>query len=338
MTDYAITILEGSLGASVAITLDVLDTASMVCQSLQQPPIKFRVLGSRPSIKLSNGLSVEVEELKPDPERIQTPLIVPGLGLCMENTAGGSDSDIKRYDPALISERLDRNDARHLADILAQHHFAGGTVAASCSGVLILARAGLLVDRQVTTHWRLYDYLREQCPSCHVDVARMVIADESVITAGAAMAQMDLMLHLIRCHQGQQVADLTMRYLLLDGRHTQSRYMVFSHLNSSDDLVYRLENMVEEAMPDIPSLRQLATELWVSEKTLSRRVHKASGMSPQALIQNVRLRRALSLLETTRLSIQEVANQVGYSDTSALRKLTLKHLKLTPGQLRKRRH
>lgn len=164
----------------------------------------------------------------------------------------------------------------------------------------------------------------------------MVVRDGPVVTAGAALAQMDLMLLLIADVYGRDVADLVGRYLLLDGRPTQSCYMALSHLRSVDDTVSRLERLIEASLPEVPSLAVLADRLHVTEKTLARRVQRATGQTPGAVVQAVRLRQARHLLETTRLPVAEVASRVGYADATALRRLTLKTLRLAPGQLRGR--
>jgi transcriptional regulator GlxA family with amidase domain len=87
-------------------------------------------------------------------------------------------------------------------------------------------------------------------------------------------------------------------------------------------------------LPEVPSLRSIAERLAVSEKTLARRVRQATGKSSQDLLQSIRWRHAKRLLETTRLSLEEVAAQVGYADATALRKLTRKIVGTSPGRLR----
>jgi transcriptional regulator GlxA family with amidase domain len=284
------------------------------------------VVGSGAQTAMSSGLSVATTLLSSRLRLGDSVLIVPGVAI-VANPG-------ERYDPAALGERMTQQDAQTLSRLAASHHEKGGTVAAGCSGAFVLGNAGLLDGRGATTHWRLAGYLQQQYPACRVDVNRMLIAQDRVITAGAALAQMDLMMHLIREARGPEVADLTMRYLLLDDRTSQAGYMIWSQLNEQDPTVKALEALVEQNLPIVPSLRELAGMLHVSDKTLARRVRSATGKTSQDLVQAVRLRRARHLLETTRLSLDEVATQVGYADASALRKLTLKTMNTTPGRLR----
>lgn len=340
MADFTIAALDWSLASSVAVTLDALGAANRLAASLGQRQHRWRVIGSGPMVPLSGGLAVPAEPLTADLDLATSILVIPGLGLdhpVLREPDEAEPQAGRRYDWARVARRLELPDAVALAELARRHGAAGHTVAASCSGVLVLGAAGLLDGRTATTHWRLNAVLQQRHPACKVDVAQMVVRDGNVVTAGAALAQMDLMLALIGDVYGQAVADLVMRYLLLDGRPSQSCYMAWSHLQSTDDTVKRLESLVEQSLPEVPPLAALADTLHVTEKTLARRVQRATGQTPGALVQSVRLRHARHLLETTRLPVAEVASRVGYADATALRKLTLKTLRLAPGQLRGRR-
>ncbi|WP_300450409.1 helix-turn-helix domain-containing protein [Accumulibacter sp.] len=340
--EFTVAVLDWALASSVAVTLDALRSANRLAEALGRRRLAWRVLGSRASVPLSNGLLLPAEPLLAETELGRTTLIIPGLGLDHPSLdaageASAASDAARRFDGNLVGRRIELPDAQLLAAKAQALAASGELVSASCSGVLVLAAAGLLAGRRATTHWRLNAYLQRRYPACKVDTTQMVLRDGNILTAGAALAQMDLMLVLIGEHYGLEVADLVMRYLLLDGRPSQSRYMAWSHLQSTDDTVRRLEMLIEKSLPEVPSLSALADSLHVSEKTLARRVRRATGQTPLAVIQSVRLRHAQHLLEATRLPISEVASRVGYADATALRKLTLKNLRLAPGQLRGRR-
>ncbi|GAA5165026.1 GlxA family transcriptional regulator [Viridibacterium curvum] len=328
--DFTIAVLDGALASSVAITLDALTAASRLSAIRGGRALRWRVLGTGTQAALSSGLSVPTTPLSPRLRLDGSVLLIPGIAIVARPG--------ERYDPASLGERLDAPDAQLLATLAARHHDNGGLVAAGCSAAFILGNAGLLSGRSATTHWRLAGYLQQRQPDCRVDINRMLVVQDRVITAGAALAQMDLMLYLIRHALGAEVADLTMRYLLLDDRDSQAGYMIWSQLNQQDPTVQALEALVEKSLPMVPTLSTLAEALHVSEKTLTRRVRSATGQTAQDLVQAVRLRRARHLLESTRLSLDEIAVQVGYADATALRRLTLKTLNTTPGRLRSGRH
>jgi transcriptional regulator GlxA family with amidase domain len=200
--------------------------------------------------------------------------------------------------------------------------------------VFLLQAAGLLLKRRVTTTWWLAATLRRLEPGCTVDAGRMVCADGPVSTAGAAFAQTDLMLHLLRVQFGVALADAVGRVLLIDGRHAQASFVLPTMLANGNALVARVVERVESALPTPPSVATLARELAMSERTLSRHVHEATGQSTMALVQSVRLNRARMLIESSRLSVEDVAAEVGYADATALRRLMRKMAGSTPSRYR----
>jgi transcriptional regulator GlxA family with amidase domain len=327
--DFTVAVLEGALSSSVAITLDALTAASRLSNIRGGPSLHWRIIGSSTDTLLSSGMRIATTPISSRMRLGSSILLVPGIAI----TAKPGE----RYDPVELMERMQQEDAQTLARLATHHHQRGGTVAAGCSAAFLLAHAGLLKDRSATTHWRLAGYLQQQFPDCQVDSNRIVIENDRIITAGAALAQMDLMLCLVRKTLGVQVAELTMKYLLLDERTSQAGYMVWSHLGQRDSTVKNMEELIERSLPHVPPLSQVAKELHISEKTLARRVHHATGKSSQDLVQGVRLRRARHLLASTRLSLEEIAIQVGYADATALRKLTRKIMGTTPGRLRAQR-
>ncbi len=332
MAEFTVAALDWALASSVAVTLDALAAANRAALAVGVPVRTWRVVGASSAVPLSNGLSVCADALPETGGFPASIVIVPGLGLDHPSLQGAAGD---RFDWARVAQRVEQDDARCLATCLRAHGAGGGQVAASCSGVLVLGEAGLLDGRVATTHWRLAPLLGQRYPACRTDAARMVVRDGPLLTAGGALAQMDLMLHLIAEVFGREVAELVTRYLLIDDRPSQACYMALAHLQSRDETVAGLERLVAASLPSVPSVADLAARLHVTEKTLARRVRRATGQTPGAVIQAVRLRQARHLLETTRLPVAEVAGRVGYADATALRRLTLKTLHLAPGQLRR---
>lgn len=320
MNDFTVLVLEGAFAASVAATVGILSPARKLAARLGVPVPSWR-LASVPggTLPLQDGMSVSTGRLA-DRTCIDASMwIVPGLGL---------DS------PKAIQQRLGRDDAKAAVDAVRQHAQAGGAVAASCSGVFVLQAAGLLAGKRATTAWWLAPELQRLAPDCRVDADRMVCADGRVVTAGAAFAQTDLMLHLLRALSGKALADAVSRALLIDGRQAQAPFIVPEAFASGDDLIGRLAARVESALPDLPTVGALAREFCMSERTLARHMKRATGKGPMALLQIVRQRRARALLESSRMTIEQVASAVGYQDATALRRLMLRVAGASPSRFR----
>ncbi|HSW07476.1 GlxA family transcriptional regulator [Aquabacterium sp.] len=320
MTDFSILVLPGAYASSVASTLDVLQAASVLAPRLKLARPSWRVLSAADtSVPLSSGLRVDAGVLPKRHRADASTWIVPGLGLDQGQA---------------IAARFASADAQRAIQAVAAHAAAGGRVAASCSAVFLLQAAGLLAGRRVTTSWWLAAELRRLEPRCVVDADRMVCADGPVSTAGAAFAQTDLMLHLLRDRFGVTLADAVGRVLLIDGRQAQAHFVVPAMLSNGNALIARLVARIEAALPQPPSVQALADEFAMSSRTLSRHVREATGRSTMALVQSVRLNRARMLIESSRMSIERVAQQVGYGDATALRRLMRKVAGANPSRYR----
>jgi transcriptional regulator GlxA family with amidase domain len=340
MDDFVIVVPEGALGAVIGCTLDTLGVADRVARSLGWPHISWSVVGRKNSTLLSNGMLVKTKPLSRAELSECAVMIFPGLGLDHSELGldleGGID---ERYEEQVVMQRMAMTDSRLFARLAADHYDRGGMIAASCSGVLIFAMAGLLDGRAATTHWRLTTFFKRHFPRTRLDTNRMVTDDKGIVSAGAAMAQMDLMLYLISQRIRPDVADLTMRYLLIDDRATQARYRVWDSLrNDAMHTVSSFRALIEGSLPQIVTVKEAARVLNVTERTLARRVFKATGGSPLDLIQALRMDVAQRLLSITDLPLDEVAQRVGYANASSLRKLTIKMAHLPPASLRLRLH
>jgi len=320
MPDFTILALPGAYASSVAVTLDILDAAARLAPRARSPRPTWRIVSpDGPGVALSSGLRLDAERMPIRARDDASTWIVPGLGT--EN-------------PAAIAQRLARDDAMRAISVLRRHAGRGGRVAASCSAVFLLQAAGLLGGRRATTSWWLAPELRRLEPACAVDADRMVCEDGPVTTAGAALAQGDLMMHLLRSRFGVTLADAVGRVLLIDGRQAQAPFALPAMMANGSELVRRLTQRIEAALPDPPSVAQLAGELAMSSRTLARHVRAATGRGPLALVQGVRLNRARHLIETSRLTIAQVAERVGYEDATALRRLMRKSAGAAPSRFR----
>lgn len=321
MRDFQILVAEDAFASSVAITRDILATAAALAPRVDAPTPSWGLYSlDGGAVRLQGGFSVETSRLPKARDATGSVLVLPGLGFANRKE---------------LLQRLKREDAALIARRIAAHVDAGGEVAASCSAVFLLQAAGLLVGRRATTFWLLAPVLAHLEPGCVVDSDRMVIADGCITTAGASFAHSDLMLHLLRQKFGAKLCDPVSRMLLLDGREAQSSFVIPEMLASGDALVARLAARVEASLPNPPSVSQLAREFCVSERTLSRHVRVATGKSTSGLVQSVKLRRARTLLENSRMSIDQVASAVGYQDATALRRLMRKVAGANPSRFRK---
>ncbi|WP_338845084.1 helix-turn-helix domain-containing protein [Massilia sp. W12] len=320
MYDFTLILLEGQLASNVALVRDMLYTAGEAAPMLGLAAPRWRICSLQGGIlSLQGGFAVQTQALPQDPAPHEL-WIVPGLAL---------------RDRKQVMRRQQDPDFCTLAARLRQHGAAGGKLAVGCSAVFLLQQAGMLDGRSVTTTWWLAPLLQKMAPACRVDADRILCEDGPLLTSGAAFALIDLMLHLLRAYGGNELAQMVSRLLLLDARSArQAAFIVPEMMSGGDTLIANLSKEIETALPDVPGVSQLAQKFCMSERTLARRVRKATGKSTIALIQSIRLRRARALLENSRMSVEQVAAAVGYQDATALRKMMRKVSGAKPSQAR----
>jgi transcriptional regulator GlxA family with amidase domain len=321
MFDFTVVVLQGAYATSVALTRDLLAAATALAPRAGVTAPRWRLASlNGGDIPLSGGLRIDTIRLPRRTGKDPSLWILPGLGL---NT------------PEAVTARLVEADVAALLPRLARHVNAGGRIAASCSAVFLLYAAGLLTGRRVTTTWWLAPHLQQLASLCTVDADRMICADGPLVTAGAAFAQSDLMLHLLRERCGARLSALVARMALLDARQAQAPFIVPEIMASGSALVARISSKVEAALPNPPSIAELAREFCMSERTLSRHVRRATGKSTVSLLQGIRLQRARVLLENSRMTVERVAEAVGYQGATALRRLIKKVNGFNPSHFRR---
>lgn len=289
---------------SVAVTLQALDAANRLAETALGLPPPFRVeVGSTDGgpIACEPGSfvvpTVRLSGLRPNL------VVLPGIGAATE---------------AAVLEMLSSPAVADLCRWLRRH--SGRTIAASCTGVFVLGKAGLLDDLSATTTWWLSASLASLFPRVRVDRDAMVVDEGGRCTAGASLAQLDLMLHLVAREAGPALAGLVARYLVVDERPSQARYIVPSYLAQSSVEVTAAERWIRRHLSRPFGIPELARSIGLSPRTLARRIVEATGSGPLAFVRRIRVDAARHLLTTTRLSVEVIAARVGYEDPASLRR------------------
>lgn len=216
----------------------------------------------------------------------------------------------------------------------------GAVVSSTCSGALLLAEAGLLDNHEATSHWNEADRFRTHFPDVALDLTRELIvsgADDRIVTSGAAAAWHDLALYLITRYAGPEAAQTVAKYFMLQW-HTngQTPYLRFdADLSHGDGAVLRAQARIEEDLCEPELLAELPEAAGLAPRTFTRRFRQATGLSPSAYLQRARVQEAKSLLERTRMPIEEICWAIGYDDPASFRRLFKRITDVTPGHYRK---
>lgn len=316
MHQVTILVLETALASSVAITIDVLEMANRICLAEDRPaPFAIRLVGS--GAHLFRPFLILPESVHQSP----SVMIVPAQGFSKD---------------ASIRDRLEQPDVEEAGRMVRAAFDDGAHLASSCTGTLLLAREGLLNERSATTAWWLAPTFADLFPRVQLNTSELIVTDGRVTTAGAAMAQMDLMVGLIGRYAGTSVAEACARRMLLDERRSQTPYMAIGLVAASNSSVSNAAAWAKSRLDQPISVADLAAVVGQSPRTFARRVVAATGLPPVQFLQRLRVERAIELLESTTMPFEEISYRVGYSDSSTLRWLIRRGFGMSPRDLRAR--
>lgn len=315
-----ILVLDGVFDLGLAALTDTLSTANQLAGCLEQAPapVEVTLVGMRRRVRTAQGLTVPVVSVhraaKPDV------VLVPALGAKM---------------PATLAARLAHADVADAAVALQQWSRSGAVSGAACTGTFLLAESALLNGQRATTSWWLAPMFRQRYPSVMLDESRMLVNSARFITAGAALAHLDLALSVVRS-RSPALAALAARYLLIEARGSQAEFVIADHLAHADPVVECFEGWARQRLAQGFSLDAAAIAVGVSKRTLARRLHSVLGKTPLSYFQDLRVERAVQLLRTGSESIDQIAEQIGYSDGVTLRLLLRRKLGRGVRELRAR--
>lgn len=299
--------LDGVFDTGLTALLDVFATANEL--SGGKASLRVRVVGVRRRVRTDLGLVVPVlavgDRQRPDL------MVAPALGT---------------KTPQALGAALQRRDVLDAVELLRDRSSHGVRMAAACTGTFVLAASGALDGRRATTTWWLAPFFRQLHPQVQLDESRMLVAAGEVVTAGAALAHLDLALWILRQHS-PSMAGLVARYLVVDERRpTQAAYVIPDHLAHTDPLIERFERWARAHLAQGFSLTEAARAVNASERTLARHLSRVLGKTPLSYFQDLRIQHAVHRLQTGTASVEAIAAEVGYANGVTLRTLLRRKL------------
>jgi transcriptional regulator GlxA family with amidase domain len=226
-----------------------------------------------------------------------------------------------------------------LARWLARHHTHVARVVSICTGAFVLGAAGLLDGRRATTHHRWAAELQRRHPEAHVLDDGIYQRDGRIWTSAGITAGIDLTLALVEDDHGRPLSMAVAKQLLLFLRRSGHQAQFSRALSSQEHEPAALRGLaafVLEHLDEPLSVERLARQRAMSPRSLARHCREGLGVSPAALVRQLRTERAKQLLEETDLSLEAIAARTGMGDVSTLWRSFTRQLGVTPGEYRDR--
>lgn len=236
----------------------------------------------------------------------------------------------------VVPEQMQKMTA--FADWMLGLHREGTTLCSVCAGAFVLAETGLLSARPATTHWAFAETLADRFPAVQVNADRMLIDDGDIITAGGILAWTDLGLTLVERLLGPSVMVNTARFLLIDppGRAQRPYGQFVPKLGHGDAAILAVQHWMQATGARDISVAVLADRAGLEERTFLRRFKQATGLRPTEYAQQICVAKAREALELTRTSVDQIAWDAGYGDSSAFRRIFQRVTGVAPAEYRRR--
>jgi AraC family transcriptional activator FtrA len=231
---------------------------------------------------------------------------------------------------------LDQPPSPEIKSALCQAADRGARIVSICSGVFLLAHAGLLDGRSATTHWHHTDQLARLFPNIRVAPDVLYVDEGNVMTSAGSAAGIDLLLHLVRKDYGPRVANMFARRMVVPPHRDggQSQFVVQPIAVRANDRIARVADWMAVNLAQAITIETLAGRAALSVRTFTRRFRAATGATPIEWLIRLRVRHAQDLLETTDAPIVHIADVAGFGAPETLRHHFRKVVGISPSAWR----
>ena len=214
---------------------------------------------------------------------------------------------------------------------------SGATIAAVGTGCCFLAEAGLLDGKAATTHWHYFGRFARDYPLVRLKRQYFITQAGKLYCAGSVNALADVTVHLIEQFCGREVASHVERNFSHEIRrpYDEYRYLEGDELQHADETIIGVQWRMQRELARPLRMADLAREAGISPRTLDRRFRDATGLSPLAYLQSLRIASAKQMLEATNLTVAEVAFRVGYQDQGHFARVFTRTMSVAPAEYRR---
>jgi len=267
-------------------------------------------------VRTSSGLTLVPDgPLTQAPAEIDT-LIVPG----------GDGTRVALRDPALLGWIAETSGRAH-------------RTASVCTGAFLLAAAGLLDGRRVTTHWASAEALARRHPNIEVDPEPIFIRDREIWTSAGVTAGMDLALALVEEDHDRELALAIARHLVLFLRRPGNQSQFSATLAAQQPEREPLREVQRQVVEDVGgehTVQALAARAHMSPRHFARAFRDETGVTPARWVERVRLEAARRRLEDSAEPIAAIALACGFGTAETMRRVFMRALEVGPAEYRRR--
>jgi AraC family transcriptional activator FtrA len=225
-----------------------------------------------------------------------------------------------------------------LLDWIRAAHARGARLCSICSGVFVLAAAGVLDGQRATTHWRYAERLAQRYPQIEVQPDHLYVDNGQVITAAGSAAGLDMLLHLVRRDHGAKIGNLVAQRLVVAPHREggQAQFLPRPMAQGEQGRLSRLMDWLRSNPAQPHTVASMAQRAAMSPRTLQRQFQQATGLGPVEWLIRERVAIVKDLLEQAEVPLTQIAERAGFGSEESLRHHFRRLAATTPGAYRKR--
>ena len=241
----------------------------------------------------------------------------------------------------LVKNQWEKHRYPQLQHWLQEMHKRGAIICSACSGVFLLAETGIFDNREATVHFGYADSFAKHFPAVTIYPEQVLVVSgerDELVSSGASMSWHDLVLYLIARFAGATHAqDVAHRFALQWHQEGLTPFMIFEGKSDHGDVAIQVaQQWLVENFAIANAVEKMIARSALAERTFKRRFTAATGITPIAYVQRLRIEEAKRRLERTQVAIDEISWRVGYEDAAFFRRIFKRTTGLTPGAYRKR--
>lgn len=214
-------------------------------------------------------------------------------------------------------------------------------LASVCTGAFLLADAGLLKGRTVTTHWAYAKQLADLHPDLTVDPDPIFLTDGNLWTSAGVTAGIDLALAMVEQDHDRRLALQIARHLVMFLRRPGSQSQFSATLAAQEpqrEPLREIQRHVLERLAADHSVQAMAARAHMSPRHFARAFAAETGLTPARYVEQARLEAARRSLEETRQPVEAIARACGFGTAETMRRCFLRALGIPPAEYRRRFH
>jgi transcriptional regulator GlxA family with amidase domain len=215
---------------------------------------------------------------------------------------------------------------------------SGAEVASLCVGAFLLAGTGLMKGKRCATHWLSANDFKKIFPDVELVSEKIITEENGIYSSGGANSFWNLLLYLMEKFTDREMAILCSKYYQIEiDRDSQSPFIMFKgQRDHQDEDVKRAQEFIENHFRERITVDQLSSMFAMGRRSLERRFKKATSNTVTEYIQRVKIEAAKKSFETSRKNVEEIMDDVGYSDNKAFRSIFKRTTGLSPVEYKNR--